>query len=152
MDDVSTAAPRSRTRLTLATVLCWVPPAIAIVFTVIWGRLLSVDLPTRWNGDEIVSTMPGWLVALGAIVIGGGCSMLATSALRNADASPAAVIFSAGFAAVATGVWIFVGSASVADDADPRISPLALISPLLVLWGLLPWALGRARRRASVEV
>lgn len=152
MNEVRLAARRSRVSTTLAIALCWVPPAIAIVFTVTWSELLALDLPTRWSGDDVISTMPGWVVALGAIVISAVCSALATSAITSPDATPAAIIFSAGLSAVAASVWILIGSESMSRGAG-GISPLAAVSPLLVLWGLLPLALSRARaQHRSQEV
>jgi hypothetical protein len=144
MNNVRLAARRSRVSTTLAIALCWVPPVIAIVFTVTWSELLALDLPTRWSGDEVTSTMPGWVVALGAIVISAVCSALATSAITSPDATPAAIMFSAGLSAVAASVWILIGSEAMFHGAA-GITPLAAISPLLVLWGLLPLALSRAR-------
>ena len=142
MDDARPAA-RARVWKTLAIALCWVPPVTAVVLTVNWRQLLAIDLPTRWSGDAVTSTMPGWIVALCAIAISIVCSALATWAINSTDAMPATLIFTAGLSAVAAAVWIFLGSESMFGGADGGITPLAAISPLLVLWGLLPWALSR---------
>jgi hypothetical protein len=143
MDDLRLAVRRSRVAITLAIALAWVPPMIAIVFTVTWTQLLTVELPTRWSGGEIISTMPGWVVALGAVLISAVCSALATSAITSPDATRAAIIFSAGLAAVAASVWILIGSGPIVRGPG-GITPFAALSPLLVLWGFVPLALSRA--------
>lgn len=138
----------------------WIGLAVCLV-PIVWMAIsllhaesyLTSEVPSKWNDGQVTSTLPGWTVALIPFL---GCLVsaivsVAGSLIAEPKRLPFVYWLSSGFGCMFLALWLGIyelGTASL--NGVPAPSPNWFIAaPLLILLGVVPWAIARLGRSAS---
>lgn len=143
-----------RARTAAAVALCWLP-CVAVIWTVVtWWHLVFDDISTQWAGGEVSTTAPAWTVLL--LPLGGTliCGTIATAAGLDPDGRGArrTFFFCFGVGTMLAFIWIGVMALNVSASEDPPAPTWLFLSPVLVLLGLVPWAVAGPDGRRDFTV
>ena len=132
----------------MGLVICLIPVVWMGVSLTNAGTFLASTVPAQWNNGEVSNWLPGWVVAL---VPASGCAIAGIVAVAGAVTEPQrlGLIYwlSFGFGLMFLMIWF--GLLKLGDSANgaPAVEPdLFLAAPLLLLAGVVPWALVRIRQ------
>lgn len=133
----------------LGLVICLMPVVWMGVSLTNAGTFLASTVPAQWNNGEVSNWLPGWAVALVPVL---GCGIAGIVAVAGAVTRPQrlGLIYwlSFGFGLMFLMIWFGLLKLGSSADGAPAVEPdLFLAAPLLLLAGVVPWALVRTGHR-----
>lgn len=141
-------------RRIVAVILCCLPFAVIAGTAIAWWPLTTSEIPTQWANGEVSTTAPVWTVLLlpacGSFV----CAVVAVLATSDPDPSSLrwTYFWTGGIATMLAAVWFVIIMPHVLGGAGDTAPAWLISAPLLILLGLVPWAItGRGTRSNPVE-
>ncbi|NEN05276.1 hypothetical protein G3T36_05270 [Diaminobutyricibacter tongyongensis] len=144
MNDDTPAARTGLVRMWAAAALVTLPLIIIGWSLLVSWNSLPDDLPTQWSGKVVVSWVPTLWFAVVVVLIAGVAAAFAWQAAvsrHSYQRHDRVFLISGSIAAVAATAWLI--SATVVHDHDHEIGIAILFAFAAMLYGLIPFAIGR---------